>query len=231
MLDDLGAAGRRLGVEFDAYGLTYANGLKLAAALDGVVELVDASRLVPALRVDEVGGRDRLRARGPRALSDAADAAGDRARSRAGADEGEILAAQHAAIFGGGGEYPGNEFIIGSGRDALLCRYKAGRRKLDADDQITLEFAGVYRHYHAAIMRTPWSATPRPLHRAYHAAAREALLACEAELRPGPHRRRRLRRPCPRARRAWPRGPPAECLRLLPRRQVHAVLDGRAHVL
>ena len=35
--------------------------------------------------------------------------------TRAGADEGRILAAQQAAIFAGGGDYPGNEFIIGSG--------------------------------------------------------------------------------------------------------------------
>ena len=50
--------------------------------------------------------------------------------TRAGADEGAILAAQQAAIFAGGGDYPANEFIIGSGSDALLCRYKSGRRKL-----------------------------------------------------------------------------------------------------
>ena len=67
--------------------------------------------------------------------------------ARAGADEGRILAAQQAAIFAGGGDYPGNEFIIGPGKDALLCRYKAGRRKLSRRDQLTLEFAGVYRHY------------------------------------------------------------------------------------
>jgi Xaa-Pro dipeptidase len=49
-----------------------------------------------------------------------------------------------AAVFEGGGDYPGNAFIIGSGRDALLCRYKTGRRRLDPRDQLTLEFAGVW---------------------------------------------------------------------------------------
>ena len=34
-------------------------------------------------------------------------------------------------------------------------------------------------------MRTHIVGRAKPLHRAYHAAAREALLACEAELRPG----------------------------------------------
>ncbi len=67
----------------------------------------------------------------------------------------------------------------------MLCRYKSGRRRLDDDDQLTLEFAGVYRHYHAAIMRTLVVGRPRARHQSYHATARAALLACEAALRPG----------------------------------------------
>ncbi len=182
MLADIGCAGRRLGVEFDSYGLTYANGRKVAAALDGLVELEDASLIVPRLRLTKSDAEIDC-VRRAAALSDAADRAAVE-RLGPGAEEGDILAAQHAAIFAAGGDYPGNEFIIGSGRDALLCRYKSGRRRLDATDQITLEFAGVWRHYHAAVMRTHVVGEPRPLHIAYHAAAREALLACEAELRP-----------------------------------------------
>lgn len=181
MLESLGAKGR-LGVEADAYGLTHFNGKRVEAALAGF-KLVDASRLVSQLRVTKstqelvfVGEAARL--------SDLADTAAIEVL-RAGVDEGEILAAQHTAIFANGGDYPANEFIIGSGRDALLCRYKSGRRQLSEEDQITLEFAGVYRHYHAALMRTHIVGKPRPLHLSYHAAAQEALLACEAEIRPG----------------------------------------------
>ena len=182
MLADLGAKGR-LGLEYDSYGLTAANGRRLDAALAGRFDLVDASRLVPRLRVAK-SAEEIACVRQAARLSDLADAAAIDAL-RAGADEGEILAAQHAAIFAAGGDYPANEFIIGSAGDALLCRYKSGRRKLSANDQITLEFAGAWRHYHAAIMRTHVVGEPKPLHRAYHAAARQALLACEAELRPG----------------------------------------------
>ena len=183
MLADLGLRGRRLGVEFGAHGLPYADGLKLAAALDGLVETADATALVPGLRVTKSEAEVAC-VRRAAALSDDADRAAIRLLAP-GADEGAILAAQHAAVFGGGGEEPGNAFIIGSGGDALLCRSKAGRRRLDADDQITLEFAGTFRRYHAALMRTHVVGRPKPLHGAYHAAAREALLACEAELRPG----------------------------------------------
>ncbi|MGI9464697.1 MAG: M24 family metallopeptidase, partial [Aestuariivirgaceae bacterium] len=96
-----------------------------------------------------------------------------------------ILAAQQAAIFAGGGDYPGNEFIIGSGRDALLCRYKSGRRRLSKRDQLTLEFAGVYRHYHAAFMRTIIIGEPRKRHLQLYAAARDALSAVEDTMRSG----------------------------------------------
>ncbi len=183
MLDDLGLRGCRLGVEFDAHGLTYGDGLRLAAALAGLIDTVDASALIPALRVTKSPAEIAC-VKQAAALSDAADRAAI-ALLKPGVDEGRILAAQHDAVFGGGGDDPGNPFIIGSGADALLCRYKAGRRRLDVDDQITLEFAGVYRHYHAAVMRTHVVGRPRPLHHRYHEAAREALLACEAELRPG----------------------------------------------
>jgi len=181
MLDDLGA-GRRLGVEFNTVGLTHFHGRRLEAALAGR-ELIDVSDLVPELRLRK-SPAELACVREAARLSDLADRAGLDA-TRAGADEGEILAAMHHAIFAAGGDYPGNEFIIGSGADALLCRYKSGRRRLDADDQLTLEFAGVSRHYHAAIMRTHVVGRPRPLHERYHEAAREALEACAQELRPG----------------------------------------------
>jgi Xaa-Pro aminopeptidase len=182
MLADLGARGR-LGVENDSYGLTHFNGRRLEAALEGAAVLVEASRLISDLRVTKSAAEIACVREAAR-LSDLADRAAV-ARLGAGVDEGAILAAMHSEIFAGGGDYPGNEFIIGSGADALLCRYKSGRRRLDDDDQITLEFAGVSRHYHAAIMRTHVVGRPKPLHRAYHTAAREALLACEAQLRPG----------------------------------------------
>jgi Xaa-Pro dipeptidase len=181
MLDSLGA-GARLGVEFDSYGLTHFWGRRLEAALAGRATLVDASRLVPGLRALK-SAEELVYVREAARLSDLADRAAIDA-TRAGADEGEILAAMHHAIFAGGGDYPANEFIIGSGADALLCRYKSGRRILAADDQLTLEFAGVFRHYHAAIMRTHVVGREKPLHRAYHTAAREALEACASELRP-----------------------------------------------
>lgn len=183
MLADLGAANKRIGIEYDSIGLTAANGKAVDAALDGFCTLVDASDLINRLRVvksdAELAYVRRAGELGDASLQAAFDTI------RAGADEGDILAAMQGAVFAGGGDYPGNEFIIGSGRDALLCRYKSGRRVLSDTDQITLEFAGVYRHYHAALMRTIIVGEPEPQHVKMFDAAREALIAVEGELRPG----------------------------------------------
>jgi Xaa-Pro dipeptidase len=96
-----------------------------------------------------------------------------------GGDEGAILAAMQGAIFAGGGDYPANEFIIGSGADALLCRYKSGRRKLTKNDQLTLEWAGVFHHYHAPMMRTALTGKVSKRHQELFDAARDALVAVE----------------------------------------------------
>ena len=67
----------------------------------------------------------------------------------------------------------------------LLCRYFSGRRKLDPIDQLTLEFAGVYRHYHSALMRTIPIGKAKKEHLELHEICLEALKACESKLQIG----------------------------------------------
>ena len=183
MLIDWGLKGLRLGVEYDAYGLTAAAGKRLEAAFAGTAELVDASALVSRQRVVKSEAEIAFVRRAAVLADEAFDAAAGLAG--AGAFEGDILAAMQGAVFKGGGDYPGNEFIIGSGQNALLCRYHTGRRHLDPQDQLTLEWAGAYRHYHAAMMHTFAVGTPPDRQVEMHAVAKEALLAVEAALTPG----------------------------------------------
>lgn len=183
ILAGYGCRGKLLGVEFEAYGLTAANGRRLEAALDGFCELADASDMVSRLRVVK-SERELVYVRRAAELADQALEEAHRLAGP-GAFEGDILAAMQGAIFRGDGDYPGNEFIIGSGHDALLCRYFSGRRYLEAQDQLTLEFAGVYRHYHAALMRTIPIGRALPGHIELHKVCLEAMEACMAALRPG----------------------------------------------
>ena len=183
ILSSHGCKGKRLGVEWESYGLTARNGQRLAAALEGFCALVDASELVSRLRVVKSPAELAY----VRRAAELGDAALDEARrlAKPGASEGDILAAMQSAVFRGGGDDPANEYIIGSGPDALLCRYKSGRRNLDATDQLTLEFAGVYRHYHSCLMRTLAIGRVDPRLAEMHKAAVEALQASETALKPG----------------------------------------------
>jgi Xaa-Pro dipeptidase len=183
MVESLGGRGKRLGVETKSYGLTHANGKMLDAAFDGFCTLVEATDLIDHLRLIKSPAELKYVRKAGRLGDEALKAAIKVAK--AGADEGKILAAQHNAIFAGGGDYPGNEFIIGSSSDALLCRYKSGRRKLSRRDQLTLEFAGVYRHYHAAFMRTLIIGKPSRDHEAMDTACQAALVAVEDKLQVG----------------------------------------------
>ena len=183
LVDEYGLRGARVGVEYEAYGLTAANGRRLDAALGECCVLEDASDLGSRLRVVKSAAEIAF----VRRAASLADSALDEALAIAspGAWEGDILAAMQGAVFRGGGDYPGNEYIIGSGDDALLCRYFSGRRELSDHDQLTLEFAGAYRHYHACLMRTIPIGAADPEHLTMHAACVDAMAACVDALRPG----------------------------------------------
>lgn len=183
LLNDLGLLGSRLGVEYETHGLTAASGRALDAALKTFATIEDVSDLVPALRLVKSPAERAFIRRAAELADDALDAGLELIRP--GADEAAILAAMQGAVLAGGGDYPGNPFILGSGPDALLCRSHTGRRTLDADDQLTLEFAGVYRLYHAALMRTVIVGHPNERHGALYAACAEALGACEETMQPG----------------------------------------------
>ncbi|WP_428647539.1 M24 family metallopeptidase [Roseibium sp.] len=183
LLFDMDLLGSRIGVEYDTHGMTGKIALQLNAELTSFANIQDASPLVPGLRAVK-SAEEIAYVRKAAELADKAYYAG-LDEIHPGADEGRVLAAMQGTIFEGGGDYPGNEFIIGSGPDALLCRYKAGRRVLEPQDQITLEWAGSYRHYHAALMRTVVIGTPTDRHHEMYLAAREALTAVETQLVPG----------------------------------------------
>jgi len=183
LLMDLDLLGARIGVEYDTHGLTGRNARLLDNQLMSFGTVVDASYLISSLRLIKSPAEIEYVERAA-ALSDAAlDAA--LALAKPEADEAEILAAMQGAVLAGGGDYPANEFILGSGAEALLCRYKAGRRKLDVVDQLTLEWAGVYAHYHAPMMRTIVIGKPNDRQKELYAACRDAIEAIEQVLVPG----------------------------------------------
>jgi Xaa-Pro dipeptidase len=183
LLNDLELLGARIGVEYDTHGLTAANGRRLDEQLQTFGQIMDASGIVGRLRLFK-SPAEITKAEKAAALSDdALDAALPLIRQ--GGDEGAILAAMQGAVFTGGGDYPANEFIVGSGPDALLCRYKAGRRKLNKNDQLTLEWSGAFHHYHAPMMRTALTGKVSRRHQELFDACQAALMAVEKAMVPG----------------------------------------------
>jgi len=183
LLNDLDLLGMRIGVEYDTHGLTAFNGRRLDEQLQTFGQIVDASGIVGRLRLFKSPAEIEKAEKAASLGDDALDAALPLIKQ--GGDEAKILAAMQGAIFAGGGDYPANEFIIGSGPDALLCRYKSGRRKLNKNDQLTLEWAGVYNHYHAPMMRTVLTGKVSKRHQELYDASLAALLAVEKAMVPG----------------------------------------------
>jgi len=183
ILREFGLQGAKLGVEYDAYGLTAANGRRLDAAMAGFCTLIDASDLVTRQRAckrpAEIAYVRKAAALADLALTETLPLI------RPGANEGDILASLQSVVLREDGDYPANEFIIGSGPGQNLGRYVAGRRVLDASDTLAIEFAGVYRHYHAALMRTYRVGTPDPRLAELFEIGVDAMEACREAIRPG----------------------------------------------
>jgi len=175
--------GCNIGVETATHGLTAKNGRLLDEQLRSFGKLHEASDIIPALRAVKSEAEIKY-VRKAAELADTAWHAGLDA-ARPGAAESDILAAMQGAVLAAGGDYSANPFVIGSGADALLIRYKSGRRTLGTDDQMTIDFAGVWHHYHVAMLDTVVIGTPRPRHRELYEAAEEGFAAITAAMRPG----------------------------------------------
>ena len=183
ILNELNLKGKNLGVEYEAYGLTGRNALRLNKSLEHYCKIEDKSDLITNLRV--IKSKEEIVY--VRKASELADKALDEVwkHAKAGVSESKILAEMNRVIFEGGGDYPANEFIIGSGKNALLCRYQSEKQILKNPDQLTIEWAGTYRHYHSAMFRTIPIGKADPKHYKMHEACVESLKNCEKKLKPG----------------------------------------------
>jgi len=182
-LDHFNLRGRKLGIELQSYGLKASDWRLLEPALTEYCLFEDASTLFDELRATKSDAEIICVRRAAELADDALDEAIRLAVP--GAFEGDILAAMQGAVFRGGGDYAGNEFIIGSGPGAMLVRYFSGRRTLQRADQLTLEFAGAHARYHAAMMRTLITAPLDSEHERMFESCHAALQACKQALKPG----------------------------------------------
>ena len=180
ILSELNLEKSNLGVEYDSYGLTGKNAIELNNSLRNFLSLHDKSQLVSKLRLVKSSEEIKYVKKASELTDKALDEVWKNAKT--GISEGKILAEMQKVIFEGGGDYPANEFIVGSGHNALLCRYQAEKRILSNPDQLTIEWAGAYKHYHSAMMRTIPIGKANPKHYKMHEACLEALNKCKEKL-------------------------------------------------
>ena len=183
ILEELNLKGKNIGIEYEAYGLTGRNAIRLNKTLESCCSIEDKSELITRLRVVKSDEEIKYVKKAAHLADLALNEAWKHAKS--GVSESKILAEMNRVIFEGGGDYPANEFIIGSGKNALLCRYQAEKQILNNQDQLTIEWAGTYRHYHSAMFRTIPIGKADPKHSKMHEACVEALKNCESKLIPG----------------------------------------------
>ena len=183
MLEDYGCRGKRLGVEYHAYGLTGQRAKMVDAALDGFCELVDASDLIRLLRLVK-SDEELAYVRKAGELCDRILAVSIE-RTVPGASVNAVYGAMMQALMEGGGDPSASRWPMGAGDAAVFCRYHTGDETVAAQDQVVFEPAAAYRHYHAAMMYNILTGTPDPRQVAMNRACVDAIDACQAVLRPG----------------------------------------------
>ncbi|MGL5839850.1 MAG: M24 family metallopeptidase [Sphingorhabdus sp.] len=183
ILEEKGLAGSRLGIEMDAYGLSAFRWRWVDEALGPFCVLEDASSLVSRQRLVKSDAELVYVRRAAELADQGLQTAIE--TTRPGVFEGDIYAALHSTIFKGGGFYPASRYAIGSGQKALIVRTTCEMGTVGENDQLQLEFAAAYRHYHSGLMRTILTTAARPEHVDMHKASVDAMLASKEACKPG----------------------------------------------
>ena len=106
ILNELNLKGKNLGIEYEAYGLTGRNTLRLNKSLENYCKIEDKSNLITNLRVVK-SAKEIFYVRKAAELADKALEEVWK-HAKVGASESTILAKMNSIIFEGGGDYPAN---------------------------------------------------------------------------------------------------------------------------
>jgi Xaa-Pro dipeptidase len=183
LLADYGCRGKRIGVEYHAYGLTGQRAKMVDGALAGFCRTEDASDVVRLIRVVK-SPAELAYVRRAGALADAALALGNR-MAVPGADIGRIYGEVNTAIMAGGGDPSSDRWPMTCGANADLVRYHTKHGVVGPNDQVTFELAAPFRHYHAVVMNVALTGTADHRQRDNFRCCVEALEGTQSFLKPG----------------------------------------------
>lgn len=183
LLSDYGMQGRRVGVEYHAYGLTGQRAKAVDSALAGFCALTDASDLVRLLRL--------VKSPAELAYVRKAGALCDRivdvsiANCKPAVSVKSIYGEMLRTLLVEGGDPPASRLPMGAGKAALFNRYFSGDNFIGERDQVVFEPGAAYRHYHACSMYNVCVGGASRVQREMNLACAEAIDACQDALRPG----------------------------------------------
>ena len=146
-LEDLGVAGKRIGIEKKSWFITIDDLERLTAAMPSAT-IVDGSNLVEEGRVVK-SPQEVIYIRQAARAVEAGILAGIEA-SEVGATENDVAAEIHRAQIRAGSEYTGLPIFVHSGPRARLCHATWYRRRLEPNEIVHLEIPGCVHRYHAA---------------------------------------------------------------------------------
>ncbi|MBB2197115.1 MAG: Xaa-Pro peptidase family protein [Gluconacetobacter sp.] len=173
LLDGLGLAGERIGVELATYGLTGANWERVRTEVGSHFLLEDASDIVRTQRLRKSPAELAL-VRRAAALADDAVAAMVEA-VQPGVPDSLLTAEGMRAMLLGGGDMPAGGPMVNSGPRATFGRGFRGSRLLTPRDQIIVELAASYHRYNVCIEHTIVIGSPSAAQERMHACVIEGL--------------------------------------------------------
>lgn len=183
MLEDYGCRGKRLGIEYHAYGLTAQRGKMVDSALEGFCKTVDASDLVRLLRLVK-SPKELEYTRKAGALCDLIHKV-SLEHVKPGVSTKAIFGKMMDAQMSAGGDPAASRWPFGGGEAKFFGRYHTGENIVGKEDNVLFEPGASYRLYHAASMYNVIVGKVDPRLRDMNKACADAIAACQDVLRPG----------------------------------------------
>lgn len=182
LLQDLGAEGRRIGVELRRPGLNAWTLERLRAGLSRA-HFVDASDLTPGLRAVK-SGAEIVCMREAARLTDLGMAAGI-AAIREGSLDNDVIAAASQCMLAAGSEFFSIQPIVRTGCRSGVVHATGKRVPLKRGDNVFMEFGGVYQRYCAPLLRTAVIGPPDARQKRLAEASLATLERLYAAVKPG----------------------------------------------
>jgi Xaa-Pro dipeptidase len=183
ILEGLGLKGKRIAVELNTHGLTGWNLWRLQKTLDGFCTLDDDDHMIRKMRLVKSPAEMVYVRKAAEILDRSLDAV--IAAARPGILDSELKAVYLTTTLQAGCDMPPNAPLFNSGSRAVYGRGVSEPRRIEAQDQILVEYPVAYRRYN---VKTEWTilfGTPDPRQVRMYDAARSTLDRMTAVARPG----------------------------------------------